>query len=143
MNRKVKNIVVINSILSLIIAIIIFFSILMNLREFYIFILYISISLILFVTIYLIKKIITNKEIKEYYRKAQQLMLYSTILFLSGLIFMLTDLIYLTYPLVILGSLIFSIGFLKITMIGKLLNKNKMIKDKKYNKEKNKNHKKK
>ena len=118
-----KKILIYHTILTLLLIFIVLLSFILNLRENYIYILYIILSFLLFITIYYIKKIISNKQLKEYFIKCQQLMLYSTILFIFAFIFNLSDLIYLVYFFIIIGSIVFSMGFLKITFIGSIFKK--------------------
>ena len=120
---KKNKIIIYHTILTLLLIFIVLLSFILNIRENYIYILYIILSFLLFITIYYIKKIISNKELKEYFIKCQQLMLYSTILFVFALIFILSDLIYIVYFFIIIGSIVFSMGFLKITFIGTIFKK--------------------
>jgi 4-hydroxybenzoate polyprenyltransferase len=125
-NYHSKKILILHTLITLFITFMIILSFLLNLKEFYIYFLYIIISLILFITIFLVKKIILQKELKEYFKKCQSLMMYSFILFILALIFMLIDLLFLLYPIIFVNSFIFSMGFLKITMIGLIIKKGKL-----------------
>jgi hypothetical protein len=117
-----KKGIFLNFLLTAFIFLIVYSTFLLNIKTSSIYLLYIILSLILFITIKMMKKIITSKEIRDYYSKAQKYMIYSCIFFsISLLALFITH--YLSYIFSLFGTIIFVIGFLKITMIGKLTGK--------------------